>query len=280
MQQPFLKDDAFLRDVVDTEGAHRIWWLGQSGFLIRHEWNHLLLDPYLSDSLTKKYGSTDKPHDRMTGRVVAPEALNFINVAVSTHNHTDHLDGPTLRALRKANPGLDLIIPEANREFVVNRLGCDSEWPIGLDDGESVTVSGFTFTGVPSAHESLTTNEHGQHHFLGYIVEFGPFVLYHPGDTMLYNGLEERLLNWDIDIALLPINGREPSRRVAGNLNGQEAAHLAHTTGVRLVIPTHYDMFEFNTATPDLFVHSCKGLSQPYRILRNGEGFTPIPSGT
>ncbi len=43
-----------------------IWWLGQSGFLI--QWNGvcLLFDPYLSDSLTKKYLSHNKtshPHE-------------------------------------------------------------------------------------------------------------------------------------------------------------------------------------------------------------------------
>ena len=31
---------------------------------------HLLFDPYLSESLTKKYAQTDKPHVRMTRRAV------------------------------------------------------------------------------------------------------------------------------------------------------------------------------------------------------------------
>jgi L-ascorbate metabolism protein UlaG (beta-lactamase superfamily) len=30
-----------------------LWWLGLSGFLIQWQGHHLLLDPYLSDSLTK-----------------------------------------------------------------------------------------------------------------------------------------------------------------------------------------------------------------------------------
>ena len=46
----------------------------------------------------------------------------------------------------------------------------------------------------------------------------------------------------------LPINGRAPERRVAGNLSGAEAARLAKSIGARLVIPCHYEMFEFNTA--------------------------------
>ena len=70
------------------------------------QWNgrHLLLDPYLSESLTKKYAATDKPHVRMTRRVVAPERLDFVDVVTSSHNHTDHLDGETLGPLRARQP--------------------------------------------------------------------------------------------------------------------------------------------------------------------------------
>ena len=44
-------DDAFLADVAaaraEREQLH-LWWLGQSGFLVQWQGNHLLFDPYLS----------------------------------------------------------------------------------------------------------------------------------------------------------------------------------------------------------------------------------------
>jgi hypothetical protein len=33
----------------------------------------------------------------------------------------------------------------------------------------------------------------------------------------------------------------------------------------------HVEMFEFNTASPDLFVAECGRLGQPCRVLRAGE---------
>ena len=33
---------------------------------------------------------------RMTRRVVAPERLDFVDVVLATHGHTDHLDPETL----------------------------------------------------------------------------------------------------------------------------------------------------------------------------------------
>jgi len=84
----------------------------------------------------------------------------------------------------------------------------------------------------------------------------------------------DRLRKWAVDVALLPINGRAPERQVAGNLDGREAATLAREIGARLVIPCHYEMFEFNTAAPDEFVVECRRLEQPSTVLRAGERWT------
>ena len=89
----------------------------------------------------------------------------------------------------------------------------------------------------------------------------------------------ERLQEFKIDIALLPINGRAPERRVSGNLWGTEAATLASKIGARMVIPCHYDMFEFNTETPEAFVDACNRVGQPHRVLLCGERFTYSQAG-
>ncbi len=274
MIQPLQSDNQFLADIAHARAqpdAFHLWWLGQSGYLVQWQNQHLLLDPYLSDSLTQKYAHTDKPHIRMTARVIAPQPLDFIDVVTSSHNHTDHLDSETLIPLLQVNPHCKLIIPEANRAFVADRLQIDPALPIGLDDGVSATLGHFRFTGVPAAHEQVEQDEHGRHKYLGYIIQFGAWTVYHSGDTVWYDGMVEKLRAWSIDVALLPINGRAPKRRVAGNLNGTEAAKLAHAINARLVIPGHYDMFTFNTASPDEFVAAAQGLGQPYHLLRAGE---------
>lgn len=274
MIQPLQSNETFLADVAQAKQATNtlhLWWLGQSGYLVQWQGQHLLLDPYLSDSLTKKYASTDKPHVRMTERVIAPEQLNFIDVVTSSHNHTDHLDGETLIPLLQANPALQLVIPEANRAFVADRLHIDPMRPIGLDDGKATSIGAFRFTGIPAAHEELEQDEFGRHKYLGYIIQFGLWTLYHSGDTVWYAGMVEKLRQWSIDVAFLPINGRAPERRVAGNLDGPEAAQLTKAIGARLVIPCHYEMFEFNTTSPAPFIAEAERLAQPYCVLRAGE---------
>jgi L-ascorbate metabolism protein UlaG (beta-lactamase superfamily) len=268
MIQPVLQDHEFLADVRSANAMDenfRLWWLGQSGFLLQWQGSHILLDPYLSDSLTRKYANTDKPHIRMTARIVDPSHLDFIDVVTSSHNHTDHLDAETLCPLLRANPGMKIVVPEANRRFVADRLTIDPDRPLGLRDGESVSVGKFTITAVPAAHEELSPS------YLGYIVQFGPWTVYHSGDTLLYEGIVERLQQFSIDVALLPINGRAAERRVPGNLNAREAAELGKAIGARHVIPCHYEMFTFNTADPREFTEAAKAVGQPYRVLRCGE---------
>jgi L-ascorbate metabolism protein UlaG (beta-lactamase superfamily) len=274
MIQPALKDEALLADIrTASRNDHqfRLWWLGQSGFLLQWKGEHLMFDPYLSDSLTKKYADTDKPHVRMTELAVNPARLAFIDVCTSSHNHTDHLDAETLNPLRESNPGMKFIIPEANRVFVAERLGCDPLWPIGMDDGDVVTAGAFEISAVPAAHEQVEKDEQGRCRCLGFVVKFGPWSIYHPGDTMLYDGMIRRLRRFRVDVALLPINGSAPERRVAGNLNAKEAASLGKQIGAKLIIPMHYDMFEFNTAPAEEFIVAAKAEGIRHRVLQCGE---------
>jgi L-ascorbate metabolism protein UlaG (beta-lactamase superfamily) len=272
--RPVQSHDALLADIHASnrrDGGFRLWWLGQSGFLLQWQGVHVLLDPYLSDSLTKKYSQTDKPHVRMTEQVIDPAQLLFVDIATSTHNHTDHLDAETLCPILERNSSLKLIVAEANRAIVVERLKIDPAIPIGLNDGTSVELSGIKFSGVASAHETLDRDEHGRARYLGYVLQFGGWSIYHSGDTVRYEGMSEKLRPFKIDVALLPINGRAPERRIPGNLFGREAAQLAKDIAAKLVIPCHYEMFEFNTASPDEFIEECHRLEQPFKVLRCGE---------
>jgi L-ascorbate metabolism protein UlaG (beta-lactamase superfamily) len=277
LKPPFAQDEAFLADVERARPAKsrlHLWWLGQSGFLLQWQGRDLLLDPYLSDTLTEKYARTDKPHVRLTARVVAPERLGFVDAVTSSHNHTDHLDAGTLKPLLAANPRLEILVPAANRAFAAERLGVAPERLRTLDAGEATTLAGFEIRAVPAAHETMERDELGRCRFVGYLVQAGPWTVYHAGDTVRFSGMEPDLRAARIDVALLPINGRAPERRVAGNLTGREAAQLARDLGARWVIPCHYDLFEFNTASPDEFVEECRRLGQAFKVLRQGEGWT------
>jgi L-ascorbate metabolism protein UlaG (beta-lactamase superfamily) len=277
MIKPFLQEDAFLQDIenarIDRDRLH-IWWLGQSGYIFQWQGHHLLIDPYLSDSLTKKYDGTEKPHIRLIERVIAPERMGFIEAVTSSHNHTDHLDGETLIPLLGENPNISIIVSQANINFAANRLQVLPGRLTGIKvDTAPIKVGPFTLHAIPSAHETLGTDENGDHKYIGLIIEVGGRTIYHSGDCMLYEGLENRLKKWKIDLALLPINGRDPTRGVPGNFNSKEAALLGREINAEMTIPCHYEMFEFNSVSPEGFINEAGRIGQKIHILKCGERF-------
>jgi L-ascorbate metabolism protein UlaG (beta-lactamase superfamily) len=246
--------DSFLKD----KKAFHLWWLGQSGFLLQWKGKRVLIDPYLSDSLTKKYAATDKPHIRMSELVIDPRLLQNISIVTSSHNHTDHLDAETLIPVLQNNLGAKFIIPEANRDFVAERVKCKKEFAVGLNEGRSVTVDEFTLYGIPAKHNEIERDENGNCKFMGYVIEFGKYRIYHSGDTLWFDEMVGLLKPFAVEVAILPINGNDPARKVAGNLNCEEAVKLGKAIGAKVVIPCHYDMFTFNTADVNDFIRKPK----------------------
>jgi L-ascorbate metabolism protein UlaG (beta-lactamase superfamily) len=272
-----LKNEALIAEMdslLNDENHFHLWWLGQSGYLLQWKRKRILLDPYLSDSLTKKYLTTEKPHTRMSELVVRPELLKNIFIVTSSHNHTDHLDAETLIPVLKNNPGIKFIIPEANRNFVVERAQCEINFPVGLTDGKSIAIDNFTFYGLPAKHNEIERDEKGNCKYMGYVIEFGNYKIYHSGDTLWFDGMVELLKPFNVDVALLPINGDKPERKVAGNLDCKEAAELGKAMNAKMVIPCHYDMFSFNTADVNEFVIEAKKINQEYRIMQPGTHVT------
>ena len=78
--------------------------------------------------------------------------------------------------------------------------------------------------------EELRTDAQGNHHFLGYVLYLGSAAIYHSGDCVPFAGLDEELAACGVDVALLPVNGRDQQRRshgILGNFTFDEAtAHL------------------------------------------------------
>ena len=271
------KNEDFLEQVSqrkDLRDFVHLWWLGQSGYLLQWNGIHVLIDPYLSDSLTKKYEGSSRPHIRMCEKVIDPARLSFIDIVSSSHNHTDHFDGETLIPIIEANPGISFIIPEANREFVCHRINMPLSFPTGLNDGQTADIKGIRFTGVPASHNELERDEQGRCRYMGYVIDIGGKKIYHSGDTLLFPGMAELLQPFNIDLAILPVNGNDPSRGVAGNLDGNEAAWLAKSIHAKLTIPCHYDMFTFNTADVSVFISACEQNGTNYKILQLGDSLT------
>lgn len=279
--QPVKSGAALLDEIAGTRprpGAVAVWWIGQSGFLVKSTSGLMAIDPYLSESLTAKYADTDRPHIRMTDAPFRGGDLRGVDVVLASHRHSDHLDPGTAPAILEGSPGARLVVPWAIVAHAEG-LGIEPGRIAGIDADESLEIAGFRVRALPSAHEGLDTDASGHHLYLGFVVEVEGLRLYHSGDGLAYEGLVEALGPGPFDVMFLPINGRDPRRGVPGNMASGEAVDLACRVRPRFVVPHHYDMFTFNTAPVGEFEAEARRLPAGVaaKVLRCGERWEVVP---
>ena len=246
--------DLRTRLALPRERRPAFYWLGQAGFVLDTGPYRLVIDPYLSDSLAEKYRGRIYPHQRMMAAPVDPDGLGNVDLVLSTHQHTDHMDPATLQPLLAARPAVKLVTPRAAEAEALKRAAVTADRLILIDAGERIEpLPGLFVTATRSAHETLERDEQGRYRFLGYLIEVGGLRVWHSGDTVPFEGMVAEVAELRPDIVLLPVNGRSAellANGVPGNLALDEAIALARDVGAKALIAHHFGMFDFNTADP------------------------------
>jgi L-ascorbate metabolism protein UlaG (beta-lactamase superfamily) len=279
---PVQKDLELVEDFHSADpvtGVLHVWWLGHSGFLMKWNGIGIVIDPYLSDSMATQFNGRGKGWPRMTERVVDPLTLPGVDLLLATNNHLSHLDPETILGLRAANPNMKMVIPAGSKRSIDHLLGSAGPHLLPVNAGSFVDIGDVTIHGINAATPEIEMDENGASRSLGYVITMGPFVIYHSGDTLWHKSLVKEVRRWNLNLAILPISGYRPDEGpgLSANLNGFEASALAKAVSAGLVVPSHYDMFTYDTAPPEEFIYCCERLNQKYRILQPGLRLTMGP---
>jgi len=258
MIQPVKKGIALIADIDNTEcPTPTLWWLGQSGFVLKYQKIVLYIDPYLSERQTVKYRETDQPRIRMTAAPLRGWQVRHADMILSTHRHGTHLDVASLLSMLNGSRRSRLVLPKsaagyANAQGVeyVRMTTTDVDLPVEFSKYDEAA----RIEAIPSAHEQIDFHPLEGHPYLGYVIRFGNWTIYHSGDCVPYEGLATTLKPYHVTVALLPINGRDPARGVPGNFTIEEAAQLSEDIGAEWLVPMHYDMFTFDTVDVNRFI--------------------------
>ncbi|MEM1288139.1 MAG: MBL fold metallo-hydrolase [Pseudomonadota bacterium] len=254
------------REGLFGNGEPAITWLGQAGFWIDTGQHRILIDPYLSDSLAKKYDGQLNDHKRMAPPPVLPTDLPEPDLVLITHAHTDHMDPETLGPLTERFPEVQLVVPLATVALARERTGGRGQIT-AVSDGVSVEpLQGLKIDVLPAAHETLERDGDGNGVFLGYGINSAGLSIYHSGDCVPFEGLDPLVKELDAAVALLPVNGRDETRRQAGipgNFHISEAMELCESTGIPTMVPHHFGMFAFNTIEESVIDEAATSTSRP-----------------
>jgi len=242
-----------------------LWWLGQSGFVIKSPGDTVIaLDPYLSNSCKAVGDEHGFDMDRLIPPPLDAAELAGVDAYVMTHSHQDHCDPETVAVSRAAGGRGPYVAPAETIEKLHDLGIPESElhmiWPNREQVFGDVTLRA-TFA-IPLGGDDLT--------HVGYLVSIlsGP-TIYFTGDTGWHDLLADAVAPHRPDVLVSVIN---PAFR---NLSPAEAALLAKRLDVKLVIPCHHDLFADNCQPPQMLHTNLKlqGIGDRYHLLRHGEPF-------
>lgn len=271
--------DSLVTEIKETrihDGAVSFWNLGQAGILIkgREEDGFICIDPYLSNSIEQANPETE--FKRVFPPVLSPVMLENADAILITHEHDDHLDFATLREVGQKGEKPTFVVPAPLVSMVETETGSKN---IGAaKHNESFRIKGYQITPVPAAHTSYQVDVHGNHLYLGYLIEVNGVRLFHSGDTIVTPELIEKVKGFKPHVVFLPINGGDyfrSSREIIGNMSYREAVEFSIMVGADLIIPIHYDLFPNNRENPAYFVDYLFTYypNQKFHMMAPGERF-------
>ena len=219
-----------------------ITWLGHATMLIQIANLNILTDPIIkSPSLLYK---------RILPFGCQLENLPKIDIVLLSHNHRDHMDSPTLKALHMKDRPL-FLVPEGNKKWFlsagienVQEFSWWQTWQAGSVD--------LTF--VPAWHWSQRgLFDHNKSLWGGWVIQSKQDTVYFAGDTAYNQHYFTSIKNCfpSIDVAILPIGPCDPDELMRrSHMSAQDSGNAFLDCGATYFIPMHWGTFYFGT---DLF---------------------------
>ena len=218
-----------------------IWWLGHAAIMLRLEGRYGLIDPVLSSraSPLRFYGPR-----RKTPAPLAIEDLPSLDWVAISHNHYDHLDRPTIKAILRRFPDVQFIVP-LGLEPWFRRAG--ARQVTQLDWWQQTQHHGITFHAVPARHWSMRTlYDRNRSLWCGWTVRTASLNFWFSGDsgyTPALLDISQRL--GPFNLAALPTGAYAPRWFMQGqHMDPQQSVALHQAIGAPVTLPIHWGVFE------------------------------------
>jgi len=259
-----------------TEGI-RITPIGHATLLVQFAGINLLTDPIWSERASPFSGIGPRRHRDPALRVADLPPLDGI---VISHNHYDHMDLPTLRALVPPGSPTKIFVPLGNAAFLAEQgiAATDLDW------GSCAALGELSVCAVPAQHHATRalTDENRTLWSGWYLQRSGAAEsVYFAGDTGFgphFYGIREAF--GSPCVALLPIGAYlpRPFMRIH-HMDPKEAVVAFDVLGAKHAVPMHFGTFDLSDEgvddpTRELEASRTKGRVRDFLFPGFGHGRT------
>ncbi len=235
-------DGVFLRKNA-LHSVPTVTWIGHATLLVQMGHVTFLTDP--------TWSNRPSPLPLIgPGRFVAPglsmDDLPVIDFVVLSHNHYDHLDLPTLKALLLRNVDTRFFVPLGNGDLLRQQGITNVE---ELDWGQTANFQSLTIHCLPSQHwskRSLTDDNRAL--WSSWAITGAEKRFYFAGDTGYFPGFQ-RIGNQlgPFDLVAVPIGAYEPQAMMReSHMNPEEAVAAAIDLKADRALAIHFGTFDLS----------------------------------
>ncbi len=164
----------------------RLTWMGHSSVLAEIDGQRVLFDPVWGERCSPFPFAGPK---RLHPVPVPSASLGPVDVVVISHDHYDHLDLPTIKALAGTDT---LFAVPLGVGAHLEHWGVSADRLRELDWHESTRVGGLTLTATPARHfcgRGLRNTQHTL--WASWVVASEEHRVYHSGDTGYFDGFRD-----------------------------------------------------------------------------------------
>ena len=220
------------------EKSYKFTWFGHSSVLLQVAGMNVFIDPVLTERFFPIQWLGPKRFSELT---VTIDDIPHLDVVLITHDHHDHLDPRTIKALESKTDRF--IVPLGVDKHLI-KWGIDKDRIESLAWWESIKFKNIKFTCTPARHFSgrrLTGQRRTE--FCSWVIRTPYHQFFDSGDGSLgkhFEIIHERF--GDFDLAFMEC-GQYNDRWHYSHMYPEESAYMAKKVGAKVAVPVHWGSF-------------------------------------